>query len=91
MRECCPGEELQQFTQDHFVSEMRSSLVFQDRFQDHVGKIKAETAAKAGVSLDEVVFVGIHNRRTVSTDRAAIHELFVDLNTFFSSRTTSTL
>ena len=59
---CCPSLELHQYVNDHYLEEVRASLPLQKRFQGKVDEIKAEIANGLNLEIDDVTFVGLHDR-----------------------------
>jgi hypothetical protein len=65
-KKCCPAQELMQYLIDHHLPETRKLLKFLPKYQDEANKTLLSIANKLGRPIDEVTFVGIHHRRTVS-------------------------
>ena len=63
-KKCCPAEELQNFVLEHYLPEAREGLKLKPSLIEHAASLKAKAATRAGLSVDNATFVGIHNRRT---------------------------
>ena len=63
---CCPADELMRYVHDHNMHQVRQSLQFQRKFQNHAEYVQENVAQKLNASINEITFVGVHNRRTVS-------------------------
>ena len=64
-RKCCPAAELMQYLVDNYSAETRKLLKFHRKFVDAAESTIRSVAEKIGRPVDEITFVGIHNRRTV--------------------------
>ena len=62
---CCPADELMRYVHDHNMLEVRQSLQFQSKFQTHAKYVQENVAGQLNATLEEITFVGVHNRRTV--------------------------
>ena len=63
---CCPADELMSIVTKNYLAELKSVLKFQPKFNEHTQKVKNEVAQSLNSTLDQITFVGIHNRRTVN-------------------------
>ena len=59
---CCPTMELQEYVQDNYLEETRASLPLYKRFQIRADAKKLEIASQMKVPIEDVTFVGVHNR-----------------------------
>lgn len=64
-KKCCPTQELYEFVRSQNLEEIKSSLVFKPEFQSYVSEKKEKASKRIGIPVEEITFVGIHNRRTV--------------------------
>ena len=62
---CCPAAELMQYLIENYSSETRKLLRFHRKFTEEAEKTIRSVAKTIGRPVDDVTFVGIHNRRTV--------------------------
>ena len=62
---CCPAAELMQYLIENYSSETRKLLRFHRKFTEEAEKTIRNVAETIGRPVDDVTFVGIHNRRTV--------------------------
>ncbi len=54
------------FVNENWFTEMKQALKMKPKFVKHAENIKNEIAAKYDSPLEDITFIGIHNRRTVS-------------------------
>ena len=64
---CCPADELMSYVNEHNLPQVREMLQFQPKFQNHAKYIQENVAQQLNSSIDEITFIGVHNRRTVSS------------------------
>ncbi len=50
------------------MSETREALQFLPKFVDYAQDLRRKASQRVGIPLEEITFVGIHNRRTVKDD-----------------------
>ena len=63
---CCPADELMRYVSKNYLEGVRSALQFQEKFIEHVTKVKYNISQKLNTPLEDITFIGVHNRRTVS-------------------------
>ena len=54
--------ELQEYVQDNYLEETRASLPLYKKFQIGADAKKLEIASQMKVPIEDVTFVGVHNR-----------------------------
>ena len=54
--------ELHEYVNKHYIEEVRASLPLQKRFEGKVGDIKAEIAKELNLQIEDVTFIGLHDR-----------------------------
>ena len=54
------------YVNDNNMKEVREMLQFQPKFQNHAKYIQENIAQQLNVTIEEITFIGVHNRRTVS-------------------------
>ena len=51
-----------EYVNKHYLEEVRASLPLQKRFQAKVGDMKAQIAKALNLKVEDVTFVGLHDR-----------------------------
>ena len=54
------------YVSKNYLEGVRSALQFQEKFIEHVTKVKYNISQKLNAPLEDITFIGVHNRRTVS-------------------------
>ena len=49
------------------IEEIKTLLQFQPKFSEHAKNIKEQISHKLNSSVEDITFIGVHHRRTVST------------------------
>ena len=62
---CCPADELMTYVSKHNMAEVRNALQFKEPYLDHVALVKKNISETLKTPLEDITFIGIHNRRTV--------------------------
>ena len=63
---CIRDRDLQLFVQNNSGEEARRSLKFRPQFAEYARKKRERAVEIRGVPVEDMTFVGIHNRRTVN-------------------------
>ena len=59
---CCPSMELHQYVHDNYLDEVKASMPIKKKFLDKANEAKANIAAKIDLPIDDVTFIGLHDR-----------------------------
>ena len=59
---CCPSMELHQYVHDNYLDEVKSSLPIHKKFLEKADEAKAKIAAKINLPIEDVTFIGLHDR-----------------------------
>ena len=59
---CCPSMELHQYVHDNYLDEVKASLPIHKKFLEKADEAKAEIAAKINLPIEDVTFIGLHDR-----------------------------
>ena len=54
--------ELHQYVHDNYLDEVKSSLPIHKKFLEKADEAKAEIAAKINLPIEDVTFIGLHDR-----------------------------
>jgi hypothetical protein len=65
-KECCPADELMKYVSQNNLAEVKKALKFQPKFVQHTIQVKENIAKVYNSTIDQITFIGVHNRRTVS-------------------------
>ena len=69
IKKCCPAEDLMGYVLRNHFDEIRSSLRLKEEFTSYAKSTKARIAINMRLPIEEITFVGVHNRRTVRRKR----------------------
>ena len=59
---CCPSMELHQYVHDNYLDEVKASLPIHKKFLEKADEAKANIAAKINLPIEDVTFIGLHDR-----------------------------
>ena len=59
---CCPSMELHQYVHDNYLDEVKASLPIKKQFLEKANEAKANIAAKINLPIEDVTFIGLHDR-----------------------------
>ena len=59
---CCPSMELHQYVHDNYLDEVKASLPIKKKFLEKANEAKANIAAKINLPIEDVTFIGLHDR-----------------------------
>ena len=54
------------YVSKHNLQGVKDSLKFQSKYVDHAQEIKKNVSIEMKMPLEDITFIGVHNRRTVS-------------------------
>ena len=63
---CCPADELMTFVSKTNIQEIKDTLQFKSKFSEHAANVKNKIANQLNSSIQDITFIGVHHRRTVS-------------------------
>ena len=63
---CCPADELMTFVSKTNIQEIKDTLQFKSKFSEHSANVKNKVANQLNSSIEDITFIGVHHRRTVS-------------------------
>ena len=59
---CCPSMELHQYVHDNYLDEVKASLPIKKKFLEKANEAKANIATKINLPIEDVTFIGLHDR-----------------------------